>query len=423
MLKYIHNRAKEIARNITIRLFMAKKNDLKKLSAVDFDASAYDAENIINSSVIVKCTNESEIKYFRESRRHLKLRQQVLTAVRDYFRHICKHPQRQEIEKFILEDLKLDDNYKKIIHMVGIFDYHLMDILSGAYCDYDAVGLPCFHKIEAKEEFIPFIQYINCIISGQKINQYLKLGELENNNANKQLATYELSKCFGLLGLIPAVVVCKFVRGKEERIGTLMDDAGGEPPSAIVPADRKNWDKRLFLRDITNLEYFDAICYQLDHRLDNYHVIRDDEGRIAKVVAFDNDASRTFFVRSKLPKSTYAGACCIVGKGGYIKRPYMDIRLAKRILEIDKKSVCDSVGQYLSCFQLNALWKRICILKKGIKATQKMDDTFLVEDWSNVDMDKALAQRYGSTYLSLYLYDTVMLDREKAFNEMKSNRG
>ena len=85
MLKYIRNHVKEVVRNFTIRWFMSKRNDLKKLSTVHFNASSCNKENIINSSVIVKCSKEGQVKYFRESRRHLKLRRHVLMAVEDYF--------------------------------------------------------------------------------------------------------------------------------------------------------------------------------------------------------------------------------------------------------------------------------------------------------------------------------------------------
>ena len=410
-------------KRIINNVLSSNKRDIRE-AIRHLDNTVYgDVDFIINSSVIVKYENEYNVKYFRECRKHLRLRRQILEAIEDYFNNICKHPQRQNLKLLILRDLAQNSNYKKIIHMSGIFDYCLMDILSGLYCGYNEVGLPCFNNIEAKEEFIPFIQYINCIISSQRINRYLKVGQYENNSANKQLATYELSKCLGLLGLIPNISVCKLINGDDVRIGTLMDNSGGEPPSAISLASRKKWDKGSLIKDITNLEYFDAICYQLDHRLDNYHVIKDENDKIKKVVAFDNDAARTFFVSPGLPKTTYAGANSVIRKDGSINRPYIDADFARRLLVVDKKAVFFALKNYLSKFQLKALWKRICILKKGIIISSKNNEDFLVKKWDNVDLDKMSDKQYGVTYFSLYLNDTVMLDREKAFNEIKRNRG
>ena len=413
-------RLKERIRNIIVRLFMSPKNNLADSVKAPFDVSDYTVKYIINSSVIIRLQKGGDIRYFRECRKHQKLKQYLSVAIDDYFENICQNEQKAEIRRCVLEDLSNKNNYQKFVNMGSVFDARLMEILAGVYADYKAVGLPCFENAE-KQEFIPFIQYIQCILNSQKTNKHLQEGQLENANANKQIATYELAKCLGVEGLIPKVEMCKIV-GEWERIGTLMDAAPGIPPSEILPLDRKNIKTDTFLRDITNLEYFDALCYQLDHRLDNYHVVKNEDGQIANVVAFDNDATRTFFVRGKLPNRTYAGAGCVI-VNGKVNRPYIDGELANRVCKVKKKELFDAVGEYLSGFQFSALWKRIRRLKKAIESTAKNCQDFIVDDWTKVSVEKTADRKYGCTYFNLYLTDTLMLDREKMFNEWRENEG
>ena len=153
--------------------------------------------------------------------------------------------------------------------------------------------------------------------------------------------------------------------------------------------------------------------------MDNYNVIKNSDGKISRVVAFDNDANRTFFVSSKLPKRTYTGVDCVLSRKKLINRPYIDAAFANRISTIDKCTLFEAVGAYMSKFQFTALWRRFKKLKKGIERTALKQKDFLVFDWSIVDVDKASDRQFGCTYFNLYLNDTVMLDRKKAFERLE----
>ena len=394
---------------------MSKRNDLKSKANCEFDASCCDQKYIINSSIIIRYKKDGDIKYFRECKKHYPLKKYLFLAIDDYFDNICKYENKEQLKKDVLLDLAVKSNYKKLINLGGIFNAHLIDILAGVYSDYDATGLKCFNNYE-NEQFILFIQYVNCVLINQRINGHVKNGGYENSSANKQLATFELARLLNIERLIPEVKPCT-ISGCD-RVGTLMNNAIGVPPSEILPEQRKNMDKSTFLKDITTLEYFDALCYQLDHRLDNYNVIENQQGQIARVVAFDNDANRTFFISNRLPKRTYAGATQVAFSKA-VNRPYMDKEFAISLESINKHALKESVGEYNSKWQLNALWKRIKLLKKAVKNTVKLNADFLVDDWNKIDVESLADSKYGNTYFNLYLNDTLMLDRKKQFEQMK----
>lgn len=413
---------KEAVRNGIIRLFMASKNDLAQIADKSFSPSDYRQKHIANTTIITVFEKEDDAKFFRECRRHSSLKHYVLSAVDDYFDRVSLFPNAKELKTAVLADLQLSSNYKRLIRIGGVFNRHLTEILCGIYKDYAAVGVPCFGGFQAQEEFIAFIKYISGIIISQKTNAYLPNGMYENFSANKQLSTYKLACMLGVGALITPVQVCSFSDGNVERLGTIMEKAPGYPPSDIVPQERTNVDHSSFLKDLTCLEYLDALCYQLDHRLDNYYVVENEKGQIAHVVAFDNDAARTFFISNKLPSGTYAGCSCVLTKNGAVARPYMDINFAQALRSLNKAMLKEQLGTLMSRAQLHCLWNRIRLLQLAIEKTLAEKKDFLVTDWSTVDLQKAADERYGCTYYKLYLTDTLMLDRAKLFEEMKNQQ-
>ena len=413
---------KEKIRNLIIFLFMANRKDLAKSARVGFAPEKYTKKHIANSSIITMYQNSNHTLFFRECRSHQKLRRYLVEHIEEYFDIICKAENREWLKESVKGDLSKKENYKKALRITSIFNYHLLEILSGEYCDYSATGFDSFAKHKNNDDFIAFIQYFSCVLISHQVNSYVSVGQYENFNANKQLATYQFARVLGIDHMIPPVWVCCFTDGEKKRVGTMMDKAEGMPPSDILPVDRKNFEKSTFLKDITTLEYFDALCYQLDHRLDNYYVTRNEVGKIDHVVAFDNDAARTFFVTPSLPPKTYADANCVLAKDKTVARPYMDKAFAEKLFNLSEKDVKVAVGEYLSCFQLFCLNQRINTLKQAIRNTVKQREDFLVSDWDTVDMQNATGEQWGKTYLELYFNDTLMLDRKKQFEEMKNKR-
>ncbi len=413
-------RLKESVRNLIIRLFMAKKNDLSAMTECVFSPEGYDKSYIVNSSIVTRYDRDGESRFFRECREHKKLKDYIFDSVDDYFANVCKSKNKEELRLAARKDLSVKTNYRRMTRITSVFNLHLMDILRGSYDDCNSVGIPSFKKAGTQEDFIAFIKFMCCIVISHGINAHTRYGVCENGNANKQLATYRLACYLGVGRLIPRVDICKLADGEDERIGTLMEKAPGEPPSEIMPEDRYNYSAS-FVRDLTTLELFDFLCYQLDHRLDNYHIIKDDSGVISGVVAFDNDAGRTFFVSGKLPKATYAGATAVVGGKGEFLRPFVDESFAKRLAAVTKRELIEQVGMYMSRIQLNCLWSRIRCMRSAINKSEKRRMCELVRDWAAADPKRELGNEYGCTYFKLYLEDTVMLDRQKAFAEASPN--
>ncbi len=413
-------RIKEKIRNLIIFFFMAKRSNIDRSALTDFDPNEYKKQHIANSSIITMYKNEAKTLFFRECRRHKRLKPYLFECVEEYFDNVCKSNSKDFLKDAVLCDLSKRKNYRKALRITSIFDSHLLEILSGSYRDYSATGFESFAEHKNNEDFIAFLQYFSCALNSHRVNSYLKVGSYENFNANKQLATYKLACLLGLEKMIPAVWTCRFDDEGKTRVGTIMDKAEGAPPSDVLPEERKKYDKASFLCDLTNLEYFDALCYQLDHRLDNYYVTKNEKGVFDHVVAFDNDAARTFFVLPTLPKGTYAGANCVLAKGGVVSRPYMDKKFLDRLLIITPRDVKLSVGDYLSPTQLYCLNQRINRLRKAALKTAQQRKDFLVSDWNTVSSENAADSKWGTTYFSIYLTDTLMLDREKEFAEMRN---
>lgn len=403
-------------------VFSAKNTDIRSLIKSRDNTIYKDVKFIINSSVIIHFVKDGREMFFRECQKHLPLREHINSAIEDYCDNITEFHDGAFLLETIKKDLSNKKNYKKYVNIPQLFDTDLMCILSGMYNNYAYVGLPSFAEIGNHKEFLRFLQYSCCILSIHSSNNYVKYGYLENSNANKQMSTYILSRLLGVDNLIPKVYLCEMNIGGRVRIGTLMEKAEGENVAYTPTENRRSITKKTFLRDLTNLEYLDALCYQLDHRLDNYNVIYDENGNANTVVAFDNDASRTFFPFPYLPKQTYAGASCVV-KNKIMNRPYIDKDLAQHICSISKVDLDKELSYYLTKFQLKALWKRICILKGAIEIeknrTKDYDFEVEKEEWGLVDDKRELDLKYGKTYYYLYRYDTTMIDREVDFDKRR----
>ena len=412
-------KAKEKIRNLIICLFMAKRNYIEKEARTDFIPEEYKKKHIANSSIITMYKKEGCTLFFRECRKHISLKQYVFMCIEDYFDNICEYENKDLLKENIIAEISRKENYRKLVNITNVFNKHLLEILSGNYCDYASVGLECFSEVENNKVFIDFIKYISCVIISHDTNGYLRRGMYENFSANKQLATYKLSHLFGISDMIPKVWVCSFKEDGRTRVGTMMDKADGTSPAEIYPNERENYDKKTFLKDITNLEYFDAVCYQLDHRLDNYYVTRDENKKIKNVLAFDNDAVRTFFISGSVPKVNYAETTSVLADDGTIKRPYMDKDFADKILSVKVSDVKKCVGNHLSFLQMRGLVKRIKKLQNAVKKTVIQREDFLVSDWESVSPENELLSKWGKTYFSLYVNDTLFFDRQKLFKEMK----
>ena len=74
---------KEKIRNLIIFFFMAKRNDLRKFSSADFEPKEYHEKHIANSSIITMYQNGETTYFFRECRRHKRLKQYLIESIED----------------------------------------------------------------------------------------------------------------------------------------------------------------------------------------------------------------------------------------------------------------------------------------------------------------------------------------------------
>ena len=407
-------------KRIINRMFAAKRSDIRQLVQVRENKRIDNVEFIVNSSVICHFIMNGKEYFFRKCNTHQPLNNYLNDTIHFYCEYISKTEEPDKLLKAIEEDLAVNDNYKRYKKIPEVFDRKLMYILSGVFSDYYMVGLPTFPKVEDHQEFLCFLKYSGAVLSTYWSNSYVKDGVLENGNANKQMASYILARLLGVDNLIPKVEIAEIYINGEMCIGTLMEKAEGENCAYTQPIHRKLIEKGTFLKDLTNLEYLDALCYQLDHRLDNYNVIYNQERVATSVVAFDNDAYRTFYPFPVVPIQTYAGVNTVV-KGGFVNRPYIDKVFSQRVCNITREEIDESLSSYLTKVQCWALWKRIVQLKEAILKTKMKNPQFEIdtERWQMVDETLELDPKFGKTYYGLYLYDTTMIDREEEFKNLR----
>lgn len=272
--------------------------------------------------------------------------------------------------------------------------------------DAVSVGIPSLAQLDFFPHLVDFIKFIKAIINDYEQNNYVKRNGIENFRANRQLATRALAEIMKCEEMIPNLKMCELAikhDGKTIKMtGTLMEQGGDTSPLSLDCIHQFDIDSN-FLRQITTLEYFDAISYQQDHRKGNYNVSIDKSNRICGVSAFDNDAPLTFFILPFCPSKTYVG-CSAVIKDGKINRPCMDKGFYNALCSIAKKDIDANLSCYLSSLQRYALWKRICQMRKAARKSAETPG-FLVgeEEWPNVSANAALDAKYGRTYYDYFL--------------------
>lgn len=153
-------------------------------------------------------------------------------------------------------------------------------------------------------------------------------------------------------------------------------------------------------RELMCLNYLDAVCYQTDHRPNNYNVFTDKDGKTS-VCAFDNDNPNTFFPIPSV-SSSLSGCSPLVDKNGDFARPFFDKNIAEKVFDIDAKRLKTRLKPYLSSIQIAATASRLKKLGKALEMSVENKKTVLLSEteWNDETVAEELKNCRLITYLS-----------------------
>lgn len=214
--------------------------------------------------------------------------------------------------------------------------------------------------------------------------------------ASKAISSQIVAQEFGLTEMITLSMWCKlYVDDEAEYFGLLSHAAPGHRmiDSDILPTGK-------IQKELLCLNVLDVICNQPDHGPNNYS-FNACSGEGISICAFDNDNSQTFFPWMSI-KRKLSGCDPIVDKRGYINRPYFDMELFNKLINVDFKKITKLLNPYLNIIQILALCCRIKYIRKAINKTVKIRPDFLLSssEWNEATVAKELSGWCKNTYFT-----------------------
>lgn len=361
----------------------------------------------ISSNITFKIKEKGREGYFRPCRIHNKMTNYIEILVNEYFRVVYTEEDSENLKNLITSDLKNSNNYKLFLNLPSVYEQHSLEMRNMSFSQFNLLGLPSLCEVLWSNK-IGFVKYCKGGLEDYKNNIYLNHRSFHNFNLNRQFATRALAEILGISEIIPKSEIVKIYFGKDryEMTGTLMAEAGDANPCKISLKKRNGYTKS-FVRQISNLEYLDAICYQLDHRLGNCNVVINHD-KIEGLMAFDNDAPMTFFPFLYVPKTTYCRCSSVIVEFNRINRPYIDSILYQKLNSVKFCDIRKKLGSYLTYMQLFALYCRVVIVRNAIQNSIRLNLLQVVRDseWNYIDENKYFDVEgggYGMTYLKYFL--------------------
>ncbi|MCW4136675.1 hypothetical protein [Segatella copri] len=149
------------------------------------------------------------------------------------------------------------------------------------------------------------------------------------------------------------------------------------------------------------LNFLDALCYEKDHRPDNYNI--EYVGEYPVIHVFDNDSSLAFFPSFSVKFSCFQNTSSLVDNDGFINRAHLDKEFGEAFLKLGVGKLYKETCKYLTISQSVALCVRFLKLKKAINKTILMRPDFLLKasDWTPSMIEDELRGSFGETYITL----------------------
>lgn len=382
---------------------MAKRNDIENESKSTYIVNSDQLKIHVSTNVTFRIVQDKMTLYLRECKIQNGAQEYVKELIKTYFTIMYTRNDADKIQNIILEDLKQKANFTRFMKLEYVYNSHIKEMRSLSFNHYELVGLPSLSLLQWNG-IVPFLKYCKGGIINYLNNRYLAKNSFQNYNFNRQKSTRVLAELLNIEFLVPDIEICKLkVDDATELLCSVMPEVGHASPCNIAVSDRAHYSYE-FVRQLSILELFDALCYQLDHRLGNYNIFYGNSGQIDGVSAFDNDAPLTFIPFWRLPSKTYCGCSSVLRRLNTYNRPYVDWDFYENLKKMNYSLIYNSLKDYLTSAQIHGLWRRICALRRAIRTSIERRECILLsnEKWNTFDPDKELSGAYGMTYFKYY---------------------
>ena len=415
--KYIVARLKNNVKYL-IRRITSKNIDLSKAEFEEITASENDVNySSVSCSLIAKIHLPKGNLFFRECTKIDKFKSYADSCIERFF-YTLKHSH-QEDEFGSPKNGCVKVNYS--IDVIDAFHNLILKSQSNRQFYYKIKRIPDYCNIEN----LSFYRNPNNIFSHKtwqklgilnydsKYDQIAKLFALYLNrclvvyfsNSRKKhdffsasafFATARLNDFFNL-NLVSRPRFASLKSGLVNCIGFVCDDCNFK-----FDSDQKYDLTPKLQHDLNNLHILDVLCYQLDHGPNNFSIILKNN-EICGICAFDNDANKTFSIKTNIDFSASWNSSPLALNGIY-NRPFLDQKIYALFIRTKRKDLRKSLTPFLSNLQILALEIRFKKLRKAMINAVKLGKTTLLSenDWTEKTLAVELNGSYGRTYTYIY---------------------
>lgn len=381
--------------------------DISSLSLqyIDLNEITY----ICSTSNILSYSYQGKKYFFKECRRHTEFKLYVADTVADYFNLICKYNAKDKIRNIIECDTNKTHNLKRLrkINEFCYRDYSVNNFYDG--WDTSRIGFPGLFStyVQGKDMeviefmncyFVEFLKYIRNEIYNFDANRYVCNDDYQLFLSSNSIATKKLAELLKIGNLITNVrYVRLIIDGKTEKIGIVTEEAKDICPLHL-PMLKKTKISPNFQRRLLILHIFDTLCFQRDHKQENYYVKLSDEEIVDDLEAFDNDSPMAFSPLPMVEVMTSMRCSPIIMNGKY-NRPFVCESFVRTLLEINEKKIIDVLKEDFSWMQIYMLILRLKKLQDAIRNANSISE----DEWDETTIAEELSGKYGNTYLNHYM--------------------
>ncbi len=375
---------------------------LEKIPTVSIDEKQINSINNTTNNVTVVSVDGNKI-YFRRCRIHSEIHEYVFSLIEE----ICSKIQNEDLKATVFSLLKQKKRFRRFVNMGMENDSSSRLAVFQRTHDAELIGLTddLYNKYSKEVDELARSAWGDLV--AYKLNGGVRKNSYQTYNSCRSLATYAVANFLELYSLIPNVEYCRLHIKNSDTcfLGTAMKSAEGVSPAEINPEDMRKMISPILQKELTELNVIDALCFQKDHRPDNFNV-KVDEGKLTHISAFDNDAPATFSFSSATDFPTYIG-CSPLIKDGIIDRPHVSRSLYDKLISANEEDLTKKLKPYINRFQMRGLIKRLRKIKEALINTQKNNNGFVIDDgcWSEETVCEELSGKYGVTYLGALLQD------------------
>lgn len=382
--------------------------DIRDVISCNYSSLSY----LSSSSNIIILKENATSYYFKECRKHLSIKKYVENFLKDYFEHISNN---SNIYNIILDDLQVKNNFKLFINIPQYVQKHAGITRIYNNWNTEEVGLPTLKRLKngvicksynefLNSEFAQFIRYVKNELVAYNQNKYVKKNAYQTFTTSLGIATRKLAEVFQIEDMFPDNYYVKLkIDNKDEKFGAIMKSASGK--CIVNPTEIQKYNiLPEFQRKLCVLNMFDAICFQRDHKKENYFVTFNNMNEINGISVFDNDSPTTFFSVPVINFKTCV-QCVSMVKRGLINRPFIDRQFVKVIMNIDINELELATKSYLSPLQIVMVKKRFKMMKRTIKRSVKNNPSMCIDknQWNKKTIEQEINGQYGKTYLKHFL--------------------